>query len=89
MTGTADTEAEEFQKIYDLAVSVIPTNKPVIRDDMSDVVFRTEREKFKSIIDQIEHCHEKGQPVLVGTISVDKSEVISKILKKNKIPTRS
>ncbi len=85
MTGTADTEAEEFQKIYDLDVVVIPTNKPVIRLDQSDVVYRTEREKFTAIVDQIEEAHKKGQPVLVGTISVDKSEVISKVLKKKKI----
>jgi preprotein translocase subunit SecA len=86
MTGTAATEEEEFQEIYDLSVFVIPTNEPVIRKDQPDVVYRTEGEKFTAIVDQIEECHEKGQPVLVGTINVDKSEVISKVLRKKKIP---
>ncbi len=86
MTGTAATEEEEFGKIYELGVYVIPTNKPIIRDDMSDLVYRTEREKFTAIVDQILECHERGQPVLVGTISVDKSEVISKVLRKRGIP---
>ncbi len=85
MTGTADTEAEEFGKIYDLNVHVIPTNEPCIRLDQADVVYRTEREKFSAIVDQILECYEKGQPVLIGTVSVDKSEVISKVLKKKKI----
>jgi preprotein translocase subunit SecA len=85
MTGTADTEAEELKKIYNVEVTVIPTNKPVIRQDHADLVYRTEREKFAAIIDQIVQCNERGQPVLVGTVSVDKSEVISKILKKKKI----
>jgi len=85
MTGTADTEAEEFHKIYKLSTVVIPTNRPLIRLDQADLVYRTEREKFGAIIDQIEACHEKGQPVLVGTVSVDKSEVISKILTKKNI----
>ncbi len=86
MTGTADTEAEEFEKIYNLKVTVIPTNRKMIRKDQPDLVYRTEREKFAAIIEQIEECHKKGQPVLVGTISVDKSEVIARILKKNNIP---
>jgi preprotein translocase subunit SecA len=86
MTGTADTEAEEFEKIYKLKVTVIPTNKSMIRIDQPDLVYRTEREKFGAVIDQITECHKKGQPVLVGTISVDKSEVIAGILKKNNIP---
>jgi len=85
MTGTADTEAEEFKDIYDMDTVVIPTNRPIQRLDQPDVVYRTEREKFTAIIDQIEHCHAKGQPVLVGTVSVDKSEVIAKILKKKGI----
>jgi preprotein translocase subunit SecA len=82
MTGTAETEAEELNKIYKLGVTIIPTNRKVVRIDNGDVVYMTEREKFDAIIDQITACNEKGQPVLVGTVSVDKSEVISKILKK-------
>ncbi|MCB9506478.1 MAG: preprotein translocase subunit SecA [Myxococcales bacterium] len=82
MTGTAETEAEEFDATYKLDVVVIPTNKPVVRKDQGDLVYRTEREKFTAIVDQILECHEKGQPVLVGTTSVDKSEVISKVLQK-------
>jgi len=85
MTGTAETEAEELNKIYKLGVTVIPTNRKVVRIDNGDVVYMTEREKFDAIIDQITACNEKGQPVLVGTVSVDKSEVISKILKKRGI----
>jgi len=85
MTGTADTEAEEFQNIYNLQTTVIPTNKPIARIDNGDLVYRTEREKFAAIVDQILECHENGQPVLVGTVSVDKSEVISKVLKKKNI----
>ncbi len=85
MTGTADTEAEEFGNIYNLDVVVIPTNKPIIRKDQPDLVYRTEREKFTAIVDQIVECNERGQPVLVGTVSVDKSEVISKVLTKKGI----
>ncbi len=85
MTGTADTEAAEFKKIYDLDVIVIPTNKPMIRKDHPDVVYRTEREKFNAIVKEIEQLHKKGQPVLVGTISIEKSEVLSKLLKKKGI----
>jgi preprotein translocase subunit SecA len=85
MTGTAETEAEELNKIYKLTVNAIPTNRSVVRIDQGDVVYMTEREKFDAIIDQITACNEKGQPVLVGTVSVDKSEVISKILKKRGI----
>ncbi len=85
MTGTADTEAAEFKKIYDLDVIVIPTNKPMIRKDYPDVVYRTEREKFKAIVDEIERLHKKGQPVLVGTISIEKSEQLSNMLKKKGI----
>lgn len=85
MTGTADTEAEEFAKIYNLDVVVIPTNKPVIRIDYPDRIYRTAKEKWKAIADEIEECHKKGQPVLVGTISVEKSELLSKILKKRGI----
>ena len=85
MTGTADTEAAEFKKIYDLDVIVIPTNKPMIRKDHPDVVYRTEREKFKAIVDEIERLHKKGQPVLVGTVSIEKSEKLSNMLKKKGI----
>ena len=74
MTGTALTEEEEFSGIYDLDVVEIPTNKPVIRIDNPDVVYKTEPGKFRAVIRKIEECHEKGQPVLVGTISIEKSE---------------
>lgn len=86
MTGTADTEAEEFKKIYNLDVVVIPTNKPVIRIDYPDKVYKTEKEKFNAIIKEIIEKHEKGQPILVGTISIEKSEQLSQLLKKYKIP---
>ena len=81
MTGTGETESEEFQEIYKLDVVEIPTNKPVIRKDLPDAVFKTERGKFNAVIDQIAEAHEKGQPVLVGTISIEKSELLSKMLK--------
>ncbi len=86
MTGTADTEAEEFKKIYNLDVVVIPTNKKVIRIDYPDKVYKTEKEKFNAIIKEILEKHEKGQPILVGTISIEKSEQLSQLLKKHKIP---
>jgi preprotein translocase subunit SecA len=82
MTGTADTEAEEFQSIYKLEVLVIPTNKPMVRDDYPDLIFRTEKEKFDATIDGIRELNEEGRPVLVGTISIEKSEQLSKHLKK-------
>jgi preprotein translocase subunit SecA len=82
MTGTADTEAEEFQSIYKLEVLVIPTNKPMVRDDYPDLIFRTEKEKFDATIDEIRELNEIGRPVLVGTISIEKSEQLSKYLKK-------
>jgi preprotein translocase subunit SecA len=82
MTGTADTEAAEFGKIYNLDVTVVPTNKPMIRIENADVVYRTEEEKFRNAAKEIKTLHEKGQPVLVGTISVEKSERLSGILKK-------
>ncbi len=85
MTGTALTEEEEFIQIYNLDVIEIPTNKPVIRKDHSDVVYKTEPGKFRAVIQQIRECHEKGQPVLVGTISIEKSEVLSALLKKEGI----
>jgi preprotein translocase subunit SecA len=82
MTGTADTEAAEFEKIYKLEVTQIPTNKPLRRIEMQDVVYRTEEEKFRNAAKEIEELHKKGQPVLVGTVSVEKSERLSGILKK-------
>jgi preprotein translocase subunit SecA len=82
MTGTADTEAEEFAKIYNLDVRVIPTNRPMVRKDQEDVVYKTEREKFEAVAKEIEELHKKGQPVLVGTVSIAKSEVVSNFLKK-------
>lgn len=85
MTGTALTEEEEFREIYKLDVIEIPTNKPVIRIDHPDVVYKTERGKFNAVIEQIIECHQKGQPVLVGTISIEKSEILSKMLKQRGI----
>jgi len=85
MTGTADTEAAEFKKIYDLDVMVIPTNKPMIRKDFADVIYKTRNDKYNSVLDEIEELHAKGQPVLVGTISIDVSESLSKKLKKRGI----
>jgi len=85
MTGTADTEAREFKEIYNLDVAVIPTNMPMIRIDNHDVVFKTEGEKFEAVIDEIKDCHERGQPVLVGTVSIEKSERVSNQLKKTGI----
>ena len=82
MTGTALTEEEEFQHIYKLDIVAIPTNKPVIRDDMHDSVYKTEAGKYMAVIAQIKECNDKGQPVLVGTVNVDKSEILSKLLKK-------
>ncbi len=86
MTGTAETEKEEFQKIYGLDVVVIPTNKPMIRIDYPDVIYKTEKEKFKAIVREIEELHEKGRPILVGTVSIEKSEYLSRLLKKKGIP---
>ncbi len=86
MTGTADTEAEEFAKIYNLDVLVLPTNQPMIREDNADIIYKTEKAKFNAVIDEIEDCHKRGQPVLVGTISIEKSELLASILKKKKIP---
>ena len=86
MTGTALTEEEEFNTIYRLDVVEIPTNRPIARIDQSDVVYKTEAGKFRAIIKQVEACHEKGQPVLVGTISIERSELLSKLLKKTGIP---
>ncbi len=86
MTGTALTEEEEFAAIYKLDVVEIPTNRPVIRQDHSDVVYKNEMGKFRAIIEQVKVCHAKGQPVLVGTISIEKSEILSKLLKREGIP---
>ncbi|HEX8947529.1 MAG TPA: preprotein translocase subunit SecA [Dissulfurispiraceae bacterium] len=85
MTGTADTESEEFASIYNLDVVVIPTNKPMIRADAPDVIYKTERAKFNAVIDEIEECNKRGQPVLVGTTSIEKSEVLSGLLKQKGI----
>ena len=86
MTGTALTEAEEFEAIYRLDVVEIPTNRPVARKDQNDVVFKTVNGKYKAIIAQVQACHQKGQPVLVGTVSIEKSELLSKLLKRTGIP---
>src|SRR5690625_1101226 len=86
MTGTADTEAYEFQDIYGLEVVVIPTNKPIQRQDTSDLVYMSQAEKFNAIVEDIEDCRKRGQPVLVGTASIEVSELLSKLLKKKKIP---
>jgi preprotein translocase subunit SecA len=85
MTGTADTEAAEFAKIYNLDVNVVPTNRKMVRLDYADVVYRTEKEKFAAIVEEIRECHERGQPVLVGTISIEKSEKLAGLLSRNGI----
>ena len=86
MTGTAKTEEEEFREIYNMYVIAIPTNKPVIREDMADLIYASKKSKFKAIVDEIAERHEKGQPVLVGTIAIETSEEISDLLKKRGIP---
>src|SRR5438034_10646782 len=86
MTGTADTEAYEFQEIYGLETVVIPPNKPTIRKDELDLVYKTAREKFEAVTKDIRDCHERGQPVLVGTTSIENSELISGLLTKEKLP---
>ena len=86
MTGTALTEEPEFREIYSLDVVVIPTNRPLARVDYPDVVYKTAAGKYRAIVEKIRECHEKGQPVLVGTVSIDKSEYLSRMLKKEKIP---
>ena len=86
MTGTADTEASEFHQIYKLDVTVVPTNKPMLRQDHHDVVYKNERGKFRAVIEDLKECHARGQPVLVGTVSVEKSEVVASQLRKLKIP---
>ena len=86
MTGTALTEEEEFGAIYNLDVVEVPTNRPIARLDHPDTVFKTEIGKFRAIVEQVKECHEKGQPVLVGTISIEKSEILSKLIKREGIP---
>ncbi|WP_321372297.1 preprotein translocase subunit SecA [uncultured Desulfuromusa sp.] len=86
MTGTAETEAVEFNEIYGLDVVVIPTNRPMQRIDKADVIYKTEKEKFLALIEDIVTCHKNGQPVLVGTITIDKSEILSSLLKKRGVP---
>ena len=86
MTGTAETEANEFHDIYKLDVVVIPTNRPVIRNDNNDRIYKTRREKYSAAVDEIKACYSKGQPVLVGTASVEASELLSRMLKREKIP---
>jgi preprotein translocase subunit SecA len=86
MTGTADTEAQEFKKIYNLDVMVIPTNMPMIRQDFADVIYRTQKEKYKAVVEEVKDCHQRGQPVLVGTISIENSEKISQMLRQERIP---
>ncbi|GAB6039175.1 preprotein translocase subunit SecA [Fundidesulfovibrio butyratiphilus] len=86
MTGTADTEAVEFKQIYGLEVSVIPTHRPMVRTDHPDVIYKTQNEKFAAIVNDVKELHKKGQPVLVGTISIEKSELLSTMLKKAGVP---
>jgi|CXWL01.1.fsa_nt_gi preprotein translocase subunit SecA len=86
MTGTADTESAEFEQIYKLEVTVIPTNRDMIRKDNGDLVFRSEREKWVAVVEEIADCVERGQPALVGTVSIEKSEMLSEMLKKKRIP---
>ena len=85
MTGTARTEEEEFRDIYGMDVIEIPTNLPVQRQDLDDVVYKTQKEKFLAVVDEIEEAHKTGQPVLVGTITIETSELLSRMLKKRGI----
>ena len=86
MTGTAQTEEKEFRNIYGMDVIVIPTNRPVIRKDLNDAVYKTKKEKFHAVVEEIVEAHEKGQPVLVGTITIETSEMLSQMLKKRGVP---
>ena len=86
MTGTADTEAVEFKEIYDLDVAAIPTHKPMIRDDYPDMIYKSQDDKYKAIAEDINDLYRKGQPVLVGTVSIEKSEVVSRLLKRHGVP---
>lgn len=82
MTGTAETEANEFSDVYKLDVAVIPTNRPCVRKDMNDFIYKTRREKFNAVVKEISEAHGRSQPVLVGTVSVESSEVLSRMLKR-------
>jgi preprotein translocase subunit SecA len=86
MTGTAETEASEFHEIYKLDVVAIPTNRPIRRVDANDLIFKTQREKFKAVIEEVTECHKQGQPVLLGTVTVDTSELLSRMLRRAGIP---
>ena len=86
MTGTADTEASEFAQIYNLDVTVIPTNRDMIREDRADLVYRSAREKWNAVVEEITDCNQRGQPVLVGTVSIEKSEMLSTMLKRKGVP---
>jgi len=86
MTGTADTEAAEFQQIYNLAVTIVPTNQPMVRQDLSDQIYRTEKEKFQAVLEEVKELHTQGRPVLVGTVSIEKSERLSGLLTRNGVP---
>jgi preprotein translocase subunit SecA len=86
MTGTAETEAEEFASIYNLDVLVIPTHRPIVRDDRNDLIYKTTREKYNAVVEEIIRCHQTGQPSLVGTISVEASELLSRMLKSKSVP---
>ena len=86
MTGTAATEADEFRKIYNLDVVVIPTHRDMVRKDLSDVIYKTSRAKYGAIVNEIMERNQKGQPILVGTTSIEKNEIIADYLKKKKIP---
>ena len=87
MTGTAMTEAAEFEEIYNLDVVSIPTNKPMIRKDENDVIYKTEKAKFNAVVESVKQSYEKGQPVLIGTVSIEKSEKLSKLFAKRKNTT--
>jgi preprotein translocase subunit SecA len=86
MTGTADTEAAEFQQIYKLAVTIVPTNQPMVRQDLSDQIYRTEKEKFQAVLEEVTGLHAQGRPVLVGTVSIEKSERLSGLLTRHGVP---
>jgi preprotein translocase subunit SecA len=86
MTGTADTEAAEFQQIYKLAVTIVPTNQPMVRQDLSDQIYRTEKEKFHAVLEEVKSLHAEGRPVLVGTVSIEKSERLSGLLTRHGVP---
>ena len=89
MTGTALTEEKEFRDIYGMDVVEIPTNRPVIRKDLDDAVYMTKKEKFHAVVEEIKEAHEKGQPVLVGTITIETSELLSSMLKRRGISAQS